>query len=267
MLTTSSDSINLWTVYDSIMNVGQHVDLEVVPYICIKCMEDLKTAYFFKLMCTETERTLSELATIDESDNESKIEVKIDVSGNESEIEYVYEDFLEDSGGEEEDETSEEKYKTDIEGVIKDTNDAEIGSEVLEPEEKKRKCRACNIQFDSKKAHQDHYTEFHRRVYLRKNTNNWEKGRKCTACNIQFDKLKEYLVHYRRNHERKRPHSKVLCTHCGKLYSKTSIAKHTKAKHSAVKDRKTHSCETCKKSYFRSENLRMHKRTHTNDKR
>lgn len=85
MLTASNDSINLWTMYDYIMNVGDG-DSTYTPIICDKCEEDLKAAYVFKLMCSETERMLngqSEENNKPQSDTESEIEyIYFDIEGN-----------------------------------------------------------------------------------------------------------------------------------------------------------------------------------------
>lgn len=286
MLTVSSDSINLWTMYDYIMNVEESVDSTFEPYICIKCKEDLKTAYSFKLMCSETERTLNELAKNGQGENEYEIEYIYDdefkleedadyveisednctADNVETVIAEVDDDLCKSDDENAVEEFDSERMKPD---VINRKNSVEgLGNERMQPDVINRKCRVCDIWFKNMKEYQTHYRQLHRRMYRRKINNNYEIGRNCTACNIYFETLKEYQVHYRRLHARKKktdPLSKTLCSHCGKLFGKTFLWKHIQSKHSGVQ--KNHTCKVCGKSFTFIENLIMHTRIHNNDKR
>lgn len=191
------DSITIWNMYEYLMNIGDNVDDEAMVLICIKCEENLRSAYLFKLMCEKTEKTLTEFVRIEEpillkSDNESETDC------NNFEDNYTT-DILE-----------AEVYQicgNDQDGWIKslddnvnqikanDENEQNIGSQLVEPK---------------------------------------ILGRKCKFCNVQFESIKLYQAHYRQVHNQSVP--KVLCSYCGKLVRKHSIDKHLNS-HSSIKIR------------------------------
>lgn len=287
MLATWNDSINLWTMYDYVMNVGDNVHSATIPYSCMKCKEDLKSAYDFKLMCVETERTLSELlAKNEQSANESETE---NVSCNDDD-DFIAEDvnLFEEECNEEDAEKKCIEASTD-EVTIDETKDKdlwdisvdenikqvqaieEVGSEPTNTKLIPLKCRKCDMEFDKKKDYQAHYTLVHRRAYQRKIHK--DRPQSCQKCNIKFENLHSYQAHYRRHHQRPiqpgdndRQAAKVICTICGRLLGKRGMAKHIQKMHSND-PKKEHTCTICGKSFKWIENLNQHARIHVNDRR
>lgn len=266
MLTTWNNSINLWNMYDYILNVRKSVDSAFIPHICMKCEKDLTSAYFFQLMCSETENKLSELASIDRislvrSDPEFVIEL---VKSEDNSIADTFETYTveaydikyhEESKTEElfqsEDNCTADTLRTDIAEVEDMTNDDNVWNKTVDK----------NINHIAVIA--ETATEPIKPKVVK------SLGRKCNICNIQYDSMKAYMVHYRKLHYRPvkiASVSEVLCPYCGKLVPQHSIGKHIQNSHSI--DKKTdHSCSQCGKSYKRVESLIQHKRMHSNDKR
>lgn len=304
MLTIWKDSITLWTMYLYVMNVSEKINSASAPFICIKCKEDLKLAYLFKVMCMETEKTLSELVASYQVNNEPKIEyVVYDCKDNIIQYtkEYIANNIDEDYGGDkdvfedigevvaeaedvfnDDEEECEGNSTESVVGIIGDEcegtdgdypGEADLQETEGEPLTSKvvsRKCKKCNIKFENITEYRVHYRQLHQRAYDRKHHKS--NGRKCPSCNIDFENVKLYQVHYRRYHKRPVERAdkdsiqpKVVCSHCGQLFAKSFIAKHLKNKHSG--EQKSHECTTCGKCFSLIENLIMHKRIHTNDKR
>lgn len=144
-----------------------------------------------------------------------------------------------------------------------------------------RKCKACSMEFGNTTEYQAHYRKFHRLPY-RHTTEitiksedgteliiSKEKGRRCTTCDIHYDTAAEFMRHYRRFHRQHKPRGpmpKVVCPHCGIVFSKHSINRHVQNMHSAIKKR-DYACNICAKAFSYAENLNMHMRIHANDKR
>lgn len=195
MFSVWDDSINLWNMYDYIMNVGENDNTVLV--ICIKCEESLKSAYTFKLMCAETERTLSEL-----SKREKSTTLKID---NE-----------ETDGANFEDSCMSDMLGSDINEVYQIcANDQDDQNHLFESNINQIETIDETIESVASQLIEC-------------------KVRKCKVCDIQFENIKSYQVHYRKVHSHSV--SKVLCSYCGKLVSKHSIDKHYSS-HSSVKIR------------------------------
>lgn len=216
-------------MYDYLMNIGDNIETEIISHICKKCEDSLKSAYLFKLMCAETERTLSELpknekSTILKSDNEIddtnfEDSCMSDMLG--SDINEVYQICASDQDNRD---NSFENNTNQTETIAIDETLENTASQIIE-------CK--------------------------------ERGRKCKVCDIHFESIKSYQVHYRKVHSHSV--SKVLCSYCGKLVAKHSIDKHLNS-HSSVKIR-NHLCTVCGSGFTLVENLKKHLRIHSNDKR
>ncbi|XP_037037995.1 zinc finger protein 214-like [Bradysia coprophila] len=300
MLVSWNDSMNLWTMYDYIMNVGEMFDLVNVPHICKKCKEDLVSAYTFKVMCTETEKTLTGIVAICQTDKVPKTEYVV-YDSEDNVVKYA-DNYLGDNieiceeieGDEDVFDDNEEVCKDNsIEGIV-ETNDVEFQDRSDNQTDKRyarvetvqeidgqritskvfsRKCKKCNIKFESLHEYTVHYRQLHQRAYNRKLHKS--NARNCPSCNIQFENVKLYQVHYRRFHKRQQAdkdaqssskQSRVVCSYCGQLFSKSFIVKHIRSKHSGEENRR-YECTTCGKRFTLCENLVMHKRIHSNDKR
>lgn len=315
MLATSHDSITLWTMYIYIMSAGEEkFDLANVPFICAVCKENLQSAHRFKVMCTETEKTLSELVTTSyRTTDEPKTEYVV-YDSEDNVMQYAEDSFednicennesdkdaFEDIGGDVAGDGDAFVCKEEVcggvstESIVESSDDAlhtnddfteesnpvnetvqAIDRDPMSEKVFNRKCKRCNIKFESIAEYRVHYRQTHQRTYNRKLHKS--NARKCPACDIQFENVKLYQVHYRKYHKRPvepadqdaqpngiRP--KVLCPHCGQLFSKSFIGKHLESKHSGD-EKKEHKCTTCGKVFSLIENLIMHKRIHSNDKR
>ncbi|KAG4065409.1 hypothetical protein HA402_002807 [Bradysia odoriphaga] len=295
-----NDSINLWTMYDYIMNVGEMFDSANIPHICKKCKEDLISAYTFKVMCTETEKTLTGLVNIYRTDHVPKTEYVV-YDSEDNVVKYA-DDYLGDNiekceeiEGDEDvfddsDEICEDNSVENIVGTIgvefQDRSDdrtdesyaeiktvQEIDGDCITSRVFSRKCKKCNIKFESLQEYKVHYRQLHQKAYDRKLHKS--NARNCPSCNIQFENVKLYQVHYRRFHQRQKADKdaqsrgaqpKVVCSYCGQLLSKSFIWKHIQSKHSG-EENKRYECKTCGKRFSLSEHLVMHKRIHSNDKR
>lgn len=290
MLIPCNESVNLWSMYEFIMNVDGIVESADVPHVCNSCKEDLTSAYHFKVMCMETERTLSESYQTDNKteteyvvfDSEENVVQYADdcIGGNVESSEDIDEDVLEDSEEVREDSFVESTVESDVDGfqdtignLTDDSMDEietvqQIDGECITTEV--YKCKKCNVQFGSITEYRAHYRHLHQKTYNRKLHKS--NARSCPACNIHFENVRLYAVHYRKFHKRpiaqakKDARPKKLCTHCGRLFSESFIKKHIQSKHSGDQ-KKEHVCTTCGRIFSLIENLIMHERIHTNDKR
>lgn len=300
LLTTWNDSINLWAMYDFVMNVGEHIDDASIPYSCMKCKKDLKSAYEFKLMCVETEKKLSELATNDESiksepkadyvacnddvdyldysieENEEKFKVESvdertteNVSCNDSDSDYV--DKCEDDSESSENRSFEamNDKSTNVKTKQVKTRNT-MANKNTKSEPIPSKCKVCDLQFEQMKDYRAHYAKLHKKTYKR--ITHKDRPRSCHICNIRFDNQPLYQAHYRKHHQRQEKVDKddtarkTICTICGKFFGKRTIAIHIQKMHSD-EPKEEHICPVCGKRFKWIANLKLHTRIHEDNKR
>lgn len=202
-----NDSINLWTMYDYLMNVGENVDAALIPQICVKCEENLRSAYFFKLMCSETEKSLGELTKNNQisflkSDNESYTEcVNFDDSYCVSVSDNVDSDITEVCGTQ----INEQNYWNES---IDDQIVTKVDSDTVKRNVLGRKCKVCNLSFENIKSYQVHYRQVH---------SNAVSKTLCSYCG-KFVSRQSIDKHLKNCHssDKIRDH---LCTICGNSFT------------------------------------------------
>lgn len=302
MLSAGNNFISLWDMYGYIMNAGELIDSAFVPHVCVNCEADLKSAYTFQVMCSESEQTLSELVHSDrlslvKSDCESETEfVPSEVIDEEAEDICTTDALQIDTTdvydrNDEEPETEVLQYKDNSTADVAEVYDKNVCSEsvsidanideiatvaenVTERVESKvtkgRKCKICNVHYATIKSYGLHYRQLHYRPnpnYVRPKPK--LSGRTCRICNIHYETMKSYMVHYRQLHYRPAKRTSVttvLCSHCGKLVPQHSIGRHLQYSHSINRET-DHTCTQCGKTFTRLSNLIQHQRIHANDKR
>lgn len=298
MLTTLDDSINLWAMYDYVMNVGVMVDSPAVPYSCMKCKKGLKSAYAFKVICMETEKKLSEWERNDQSiKSEPKTEyfacnddecVDYSIEENDANDEKFEAESFDEPTTEYVSSNVSSKItidgvaatlSSDVENCDKSTNgsktkqvktEKKMANKSTNAELNRPTCKLCDIQFDQIKDYRAHYAKIHRLTYHRKVHK--DRPHSCHKCNITFDNLPLYTAHYRQHHkrpvqvDRDDPASKVICTICGKLFGKRTIQVHIQKMHSDA-PKEEHICTVCGKKFKWISNLNLHARIHAGDER